>query len=69
MVRGKGAARISEDVIYNVPIIEKIVIKYLGSVEHPISQVIVGSIRKGVAIILEITPKFYETWDHGRRKR
>jgi hypothetical protein len=52
-----------------VPIIEKIVIKYLGSIEHHMSQALVSSIRKGDAIILEVTPKFYATWDHGKRKR
>ena len=37
-VRGKGTVRISEDMNYNLPIAEKIVVKYLGSVEHPMSQ-------------------------------
>ena len=68
-VRGKGVVRILEDVNQNVPIIEKIVIKYLGSIEHHMSQALVSSIRKGDAIILEVTPKFYATWDHGKRKR
>ena len=67
--RGKGIVRISEDVNYNLPIIGKIVVKYLGSIEHHMSQVIISSIRKGDAIILEVTPKFYATWDHGKRKR
>ena len=68
-VRGKGTARISEDVNHNLLIIEKIVVKYLGSIEHRMSQAIISSIRKGDAIILEISPKFYATWDHGKRKR
>jgi hypothetical protein len=46
-----------------------IVVKYLGSIEHHMSQLIISSIRKGDAIILEVTPKFYATWDHGKRKR
>jgi hypothetical protein len=61
--------RISDDVDYNLPIIEKIVVKYLGSVAHPMSQTIISSIRRGDAILLEITPKFYATWDHGKLKR
>jgi general stress protein 26 len=68
-VRGKGIVRISEDVNYNLPIIEKIVVKYVGSIEHPMSQAIISSIRKGDAIILEITPKFYATWDDSKRKK
>ena len=68
-VRGKGIVRISEDVNHNLPIIEKIVIKYLGSIEHSMSQAIISSIKKGDAIILEITPKFYATWDHAKGKK
>lgn len=67
-VRGKGIVRTSEDVNNNLPIIEKIVVKYLGSIEHHMSQAIIGNIRKGDAIILEISPKFFATWDHGKRK-
>ncbi len=55
-VRGKGSVRISEDVNYNLPIMEKILAKYLGSIGHPMSQTIISSIRKGDAIILEIIP-------------
>jgi hypothetical protein len=31
------------------------------------SQTILGNVRKGEAI-LEVTPKFYTTWDHGKVK-
>ena len=50
-------------------IVERIVVKYLGSIEHPMSQTIIGSIRNNEAIIIEITPKFYSTWDHGKVKK
>jgi hypothetical protein len=33
------------------------------------SQTIINYIREGDAILLEITPKFYATWDHGKVKR
>ena len=68
-VRGKGTVRISEDVDYNLVIVESIVVKYLGSIEHPMSKTIIGSIRNKEAIIIEITPKFYSTWDHGKVKK
>jgi nitroimidazol reductase NimA-like FMN-containing flavoprotein (pyridoxamine 5'-phosphate oxidase superfamily) len=68
-VRGKGTVRISEDVDYNLVIVERIVVKYLVSIEHPMSQTIIGSIRNNEAIIIEITPKFYSTWDHGKVKK
>jgi general stress protein 26 len=68
-VRGKGTVRISQDVNYNLSIIEKIVVRYLGSIEDTMSQNIISTIRNGDAIILEITPKFYATWDHGKGKK
>ena len=68
-VRGKGTARISEDINYNMPIIEKIVIKYLGSIKHSISLAIIDSIRKGESVIFEVTPKFYATWDHSKLRK
>ena len=48
---------------------EKIVVKYLVGIEHPMSQTIISNIRTGDAILLEITPKFYATWDHGKVKK
>jgi general stress protein 26 len=44
-VRGKGIVRVSEDVDYNLQIVERIVVKYLGSTEHPVSHTIIDSIR------------------------
>jgi uncharacterized pyridoxamine 5'-phosphate oxidase family protein len=67
-VRGKGTVRISVDVDYNLPIVERIVVRYLGSVDLHMSQTIISSIRNKEAIIIEITPKFYATWDHGKEK-
>lgn len=68
-VRGKGIVRISKDINYNMPIIEKIVVKYLGSIKHSMSQAIIGSIRKGDSVIFEVTPKFFATWDHSKRRK
>jgi general stress protein 26 len=67
-VRGKGIVRVSEDVDYNLPIIKKIVIKYLGSTENPMAKAILDSIKDRSAVLLEITPRFYATWDHGKGK-
>jgi uncharacterized pyridoxamine 5'-phosphate oxidase family protein len=68
-VRGKGTVRISDDVDYNLPKVERIVVRYLGSIEHPVSKTIINSIRNKEAIIIEITPKFYATWDHAKVKK
>ena len=65
-VRGKGTVKISEDVSYNLPIINKIVTKYLGSTENQMAKAITNSIRDGSAVLLEISPRFYATWDHGK---
>jgi general stress protein 26 len=65
-VRGKGTVRISEDADNNLPIIKKIVIKYLGSIENPMAKALIDSIKNRSAVIFEISPKFYASWDHGK---
>ncbi|MDQ5870543.1 MAG: pyridoxamine 5'-phosphate oxidase family protein [Thermoproteota archaeon] len=67
-VRGKGTVRISEDMNYNLPIAEKRVVKYLGSVGHPVAQLLLDSLRNGDAILIEITPRFFATWDDSKAK-
>jgi hypothetical protein len=44
------------------------VIKYLGSTENPMAKAIIDNIRDRSAVLLEITPRFYATWDHGKGK-
>ncbi len=65
-VRGKGTVRLSEDIDYNLHIIKKIVTKYLGSTENSMAKAIISSIKDGSAVLLEISPRFYATWDHGK---
>jgi uncharacterized pyridoxamine 5'-phosphate oxidase family protein len=65
-VKGRGAARISEDIDWNIPIVEKINIKYLGTTNHPLANMIMENTRKGVQIVIEITPKFFSAWDFGK---
>jgi uncharacterized pyridoxamine 5'-phosphate oxidase family protein len=67
-VRGKGTGRISENMNYNLPIAEKIVVRYLGSVGHPVSQLLLNSLRTGDAVLIEITPRFFAAWDNGKAK-
>lgn len=66
-VRGKGSVKIHEDVSFNVPITEKIMIKYLGNLEHPMAQALLGMQKKGESVIIEISPKYYSTWDYGKQ--
>jgi len=62
-VRGKGKVKIHEDINHNIPIAEKIMVRYLGSIAHPIATSIMDTVRDGDSVILEITPSFYSTWD------
>jgi general stress protein 26 len=66
-VRGKGSVKIFEDININVPIVEKMHIRYLGTLEHPISRELIDSVKKGDSIILEISPKYYSSWDYSKR--
>ena len=65
-VKGRAVARISEDTEKNLPIVEKINIKYLGTTEHPLANMIIENTRKGIQIVIEITPKFFSAWDFGK---
>ena len=37
--------------------------KYLGTLDHPIPNMILESVQKGNHLIIEIDPKFFSTWD------
>ena len=65
-VRGKGTVKIYEDINFNVPIAEKIHIRYLGTLENPISQSLMDAMKKGQSIVLEISPRYYSTWDYSK---
>jgi general stress protein 26 len=65
-VRGKGKVVIHEDINHNIPIAEKIMTRYLKSLEHPLAKSLLSETKKGNAIILEITPSYYSTWDYGK---
>jgi general stress protein 26 len=62
-VRGKGKVKICEDVNHNIPIAEKIMVRYLGSLAHPSATFVMDTVRDGDSVILEITPSYYSTWD------
>jgi uncharacterized pyridoxamine 5'-phosphate oxidase family protein len=65
-VRGKGSVRIHEDINFNVPIVEKMHVRNLGTIEHPISQNLISAVKKGESVILEISPKYYSSWDYSK---
>jgi nitroimidazol reductase NimA-like FMN-containing flavoprotein (pyridoxamine 5'-phosphate oxidase superfamily) len=62
-VKGKGTATIIEDPKRTVLYGEKIYMKYLGTLDHPVPKMILDSAKKGNHVVLEISPKFFSTWD------
>ena len=65
-VKGRGEAKISEDIQKNVAIIEKITRKYLGTLDHPIAKMMLDNARNGTEVVIEIAPKFFSAWDFGK---
>ena len=68
-VRGKGKVKIHEDINHNIPIAEKIMVRYLGSLAHPMATSLMVSVKDGDSVILEITPSYYSTWDYSKKRR
>ena len=66
-VRGKGNVKVSYDVNHNVLIAQKIHMRYLGNLEHPMAHELIDAIKKGQSVVLEISPKYYSTWDYSKQ--
>jgi hypothetical protein len=43
--------------------------KYLGSLDHPVAKMITDGIKKGEIVLVEITPKFFSTWDYSKMQQ
>jgi nitroimidazol reductase NimA-like FMN-containing flavoprotein (pyridoxamine 5'-phosphate oxidase superfamily) len=65
-VKGKGAATIVEDPNIILPQSDKISIKYLGTLDHPVAKMITDSAKKGEVVLVEISPRFFSTWDYSK---
>jgi general stress protein 26 len=65
-VKGRGKASISEDPQKNIPIMEKINLKYLGTLDHPLAQRLMENAGNGTEVVIEITPKFFSAWDFAK---
>ena len=59
-VRGKGEVSIHRFIA------EKLLMRSLGSLEHPTSKWLLGEIEKGNEIVVEISPRYYSTWNYGK---
>ena len=66
LVKGKGSVTIIEDPTISVSEGEKISMKYLGTLDHPIAKMITEHSKKGDNVVIEINPKFFSTWDYGK---
>ena len=65
-VKGKGIATIVEDPNRTVPQGDIISMKYLGTLDHPIAKMISDRSKNGEVVVIEISPKFFSTWDYGK---
>jgi general stress protein 26 len=65
-VKGRATARISEDIQKNLSVVEKINLKYLGTLEHPLAKMLMENTRNASEVVIEITPKFFSAWDFGK---
>jgi nitroimidazol reductase NimA-like FMN-containing flavoprotein (pyridoxamine 5'-phosphate oxidase superfamily) len=63
-VRGKATAKILDVINVNIPIAEKIMIKYTGNLENEVAKFLMNGVKNGLSVILEISPKYFATWDH-----
>jgi general stress protein 26 len=66
-VRGKGTVIISEDLEFNISIMEKVIPRYGGKLDDPTSQSLLEELKRGDAVVLEIDPKYYSTWDYSKK--
>ncbi len=65
-IKGKGIATLVEDIDRTVLKAENICKRYLGTLDHPLAKTIIESAKKGNHVPVEITPKFFSTWDFGK---
>jgi uncharacterized pyridoxamine 5'-phosphate oxidase family protein len=65
-IRGKGDVKILSSPDANLPIAQRIMVKYLGSIDHPMAKLLLENVRNGNSVLLEIKPKYYSTWDYSR---
>jgi len=62
-VKGKGVDTISEDPQVIIPTVKMIILKYLGTLDHPVAKTITDRSKNEEGVVIEISPKFFSTWD------
>ncbi len=64
-LKGKGMARIVKETGRALPIVQRIVTKYLGD-KSGLGKRMVDAARSGSEIVIEIIPSYYSVWDYGK---
>lgn len=65
-VKGRGTVTMKEDPSKTISIGDKISMKYLGTLDHPVAKMITDLAKKGEVVLIEISPKFFSTWDYSK---
>jgi|SRR5215211_4658842 general stress protein 26 len=65
-VKGRGTVTTKEDPSKTISVGDKISIKYLGTLDHPVAKMITDLAKKGEVVLIEISPKFFSTWDYSK---
>ena len=68
-VKGKAIATVIQDPNRIVPQADRISMKYLGTLDHPVAKMITDEAKKGEVVLVEISPKFFSTWDYGKMQQ
>ena len=60
-VRGRGVAKIVDDVNYTQEVTQKLLLRYMGSLEGEIAKKMMESAKTN-SVVIEVYPKFLGTW-------
>ena len=67
-VKGRGTVTIIEDPVKTVSVGDKMSIKYLGTLDHTVAKMITEGAKRGEVILIEISPRFFSTWDYSKAR-
>ena len=56
------------DPVKTVSVGDKMSIKYLGTPDHTVAKMITEGAKRGEVILIEISPKFFSTWDYSKAR-
>jgi general stress protein 26 len=65
-VKGRGNAAILGDQATVISTANRLSMKYYGSLDSPAAKSLIGRSKQQDAVVIEINPKFFSTWDFGK---